>query len=306
MLPGFLDELWVKDIHPSRSPLRNGATPMNGLVFSIEEKGVLQPIVVRPIEEGFEVVAGNRRLEACRKLRLRKVPCYIVGLDDKQAYEVSLTENLQRRSLNPIEEAKAFKRYVDEGGYGAVSELASRIAKSEPYVSKRLALLDLPKELQEELIRRRISPSIAEEFISLDPHEIGEVTRQLVLDQTTRTEVRSTIRMVREKSAKNADPKQYQEQSESLRIIERARSKSIASMSACLMQLDDAIQSLGEDEWFVRENLVAFRMSIHQSIDKIARLQKMKSQTEELVNQNLLDQAYRKRLASKSAEGDRV
>jgi ParB family chromosome partitioning protein len=85
---------------------------------------------------------------------MKKVSCYIVGLDDKQAYEVSLIENIQRKSLNPIEEAKALRRYVDERGYGAVSELAARIGKSEPYVSKRLDLLDLPTHVQEQLVSR--------------------------------------------------------------------------------------------------------------------------------------------------------
>jgi ParB family chromosome partitioning protein len=242
------------------------------------------------------VIAGNRRLEACRRLRLKKVPCYIVGLDDKQAYEVSLIENIQRKSLNPIEEAKAFRKYVDDRGYGGVSELAARIGKSEPYVSKRLALLELPTHVQEQLLRRRITRSMAEEFISLNSDEIDEVTRQLPADQVTRAQVRAAIKIVRENGSAKYPGAQYREQDESLRRIERARSKCIASMGTCVMQIDDAIDSLRENEWFVKENLMVYRRSIHHFIDNIvsmrrqshSRLQRMKPY--QRVNDNIAEE----------------
>jgi len=287
MLPGFLDELWTHDIRPSPNSLRDDLGPMDGLILSIREKGLLQPIVVRPVDNAFEVIAGNRRLQACKRLRIKKVPCYIVGLDDKQAYEVSLIENIQRKSLNPIEEAKALRRYVDERGYGAVSELAARIGKSEPYVSKRLALLELPTHVQEQLVRRRITRSTAEEFISLDSDEIDEVTRQLPADQATRAQVRAAIKIVRESGFPKYPGIQYPEQEESLRRIERARSKCIASMGACLMQIDDAIDSLAENEWFVKENLMVYRRSIHHLIDNIVSMRRQRQNTSELVSHGL-------------------
>jgi len=288
MLPGFLDELWTHDIHPNVNPLRDELGPLDSLILSIKEKGLLQPIVVRPVESAFEVIAGNRRLEACKKLSLKKIPCYIVGLDERQAYEVSLIENIQRRNLSPIEEAKAFRTYVDEKGYGAISELAIRIGKSEPYVSRRLALLELPDYIQKELIRRRITQSTAEEFTSLDSDEIDQVSRRLPMDQATRVQVRATIKIVRENGVARRAGLPYQEEEESLRRIERARSKCIASMGACLMQIDDAIDSLGENEWFVKENLMVYRRSIHHLIDNIAGMRKQKRRTTELVNQSTL------------------
>jgi ParB family chromosome partitioning protein len=288
MLPGFLDELWTHDIHTNQSSLRDDLGPMEGLIFSIKEKGLLQPIVVRPVENAFEVIAGNRRLEACKRLRVKNVPCYIVGRDDKQAYEVSLIENIQRKTLNPIEEAKAFRRYVDERGYGAVSELAARIGKSEPYVSKRLALLELPIQVQEQLVRRRITPSTAEEFISLDSDEIDEVSRHLAADKPTRVQVRAAIKILRESGFTKYPGIQYPEQEESVRRIERARSKCIASMGACLMQIDDAIDSLGENEWFVKENLMVYRRSIHHLIDNIVSMRRQKQLTTDLVRESQL------------------
>jgi ParB family chromosome partitioning protein len=175
-----MEELEVHTIHPPKYSLRKDIGQLDGLITSIEEKGLLEPIVVRPVGDGFEVVAGHRRLEACKRLGWRKIPCHIIELDDREAYEVSLIENLQHKSLDPIEEALAFKRYVDEYGYGSVTELARRIGKSHSYVSRRIALLSLSEDVREELVRRRTSPSIAQELINLEADEVRELTQVIV------------------------------------------------------------------------------------------------------------------------------
>ena len=92
----------------------------------------------------FEVVAGNRRLEACKRLHWLKVPCLVRELSDKEAYEIGLIENIERETLTPIEEAKAFQMYVKEKGWGGVKALAEKIGRSEEYVSHKIALLSLP------------------------------------------------------------------------------------------------------------------------------------------------------------------
>jgi ParB family transcriptional regulator, chromosome partitioning protein len=274
MLPGFYEELWVRDIHPSGSPLRDVDDPLEGLALSIEEMGLLQPIVVRPVRDGFEVIAGNRRLSACRMLGKKKVPCYVVGLDAKQAYEVSLIENLQRNNLNPVEEGRAYKRYVDEYGYGGVSELAKRIGKSEPYVSKRLGILNLPTRVQEDIIRRRITPSIAEEMAGLDPSEACKLAAQVEMEGMTRSDIRRTI-----KQMGVGEPDDivhgYEKEEAAVRKIDRSMSKCQASLKVCLTQIDDIIENLEEDEWLVRrEALIHYRKMIHQFIDEIITLEK--------------------------------
>jgi ParB family transcriptional regulator, chromosome partitioning protein len=274
MLPGFYEELWVRDIHNSGSPLRDVVGPLEELAFSIEEKGLLQPIVVRPVREGFEVIAGNRRLSACRMLGKKKVPCYVVGLDAKQAFEVSLIENLQRNSLNPIEEARAYKRYVDEYGYGGVSELAKRIGKSEPYVSRRLCILELPDRVQDDIIRRRITPSVAEELSALNPDDVRRLAAQVETKGMTRSDVRRTVKKLREAESIN-ELRTYESEETALRKVDRSMTKCMASLKVCLTQIDDIIDNLGEDEWFVRrEALIHYRKMIHQFIDEIITLQK--------------------------------
>ena len=99
--------------------------------------GLLQPIVVRTNNLGsFEVVAGNRRFSACKKLGWRKISRHLVELDDKSAFEVSIVENVQRHTLNPIDESLAFRKYVEQFGWGGISELSQKLSKSTSYVCK--------------------------------------------------------------------------------------------------------------------------------------------------------------------------
>ena len=199
-LTGFIEELGVNKIHPPKYIWRSNLGAIDELITSIEEKGLLEPIVVRPVEDGFEVVAGHRRLEACKRLGWRKIPCHIIELDDREAYEASLIENLQHKTLDPIEEALAFKRYVEEYGWGGMSELARRIGKSVQYVSSRIKLLSLPQDVQDKISRRReISPSIAQELINLEADKARALTQVIVEKRLTRREVRKIVVHLREK-----------------------------------------------------------------------------------------------------------
>ena len=97
---------------------------------SIRQHGLLQTIVVRPKEgDFFEVVAGCTRFSACKLLHWRKVPCHVIHLNEMQTFEVTLIENIHRKSILPLDEARAFKKYVFENGWGSVSELAAKIGK---------------------------------------------------------------------------------------------------------------------------------------------------------------------------------
>ena len=125
-LIGSIDDICISDIFPSLNPLRNGASSVLELADSIGKIGLLSPILVRIAKnEKFEVVAGNRRFKACKSLGWKKIPCHIVEFDDKHAFEASMIENIQRNTLNIIEEGVAFRKYVNEFGWGAASELAS-------------------------------------------------------------------------------------------------------------------------------------------------------------------------------------
>ena len=136
--------------------------------MSIQRVGLLQPIIVRTnSSDNFEVVAGSRRLNACKSLGWRKITCHVVELDDKTAFEVSIIENIQRHSLNPIEEGIAFKKYVKKFGWGGISELAKKLSKSTSYICKRIKLTELPKDIIDLVSSEEINVSTVEELLPI-------------------------------------------------------------------------------------------------------------------------------------------
>src|SRR5919106_362647 len=137
LLIGIIEEIEIYRIKfPKLSFYGADRAETPELIDSIRKNGLLHPIIVRTRGKFFEIIAGCRRYDACKKLGLRKIICHVVELDDKSAFEVSLIENIQRKSLDPIEEARAFKSYVDNYGWGGLTELASKISKSTAYVCK--------------------------------------------------------------------------------------------------------------------------------------------------------------------------
>jgi ParB family chromosome partitioning protein len=170
-LVGILEEVPIGRLRQSKNMLRLSLKAENELALSIKSHGLLHPLVVRASGNGtFEIIAGNRRYLACKALRWRKVLCRIVEMDDKESFEVSLIENIQRRTLNPVEEARAFKTYVSKFGWGSESELAGRISKSVSYVNKRMKLLELPPDILASVHNCSISSSMAEELMYIkDP-----------------------------------------------------------------------------------------------------------------------------------------
>ncbi|MGI0090231.1 MAG: ParB/RepB/Spo0J family partition protein [Nitrososphaerales archaeon] len=298
---GFVEDIDSGKIHRSRRPLRSELHDIDELSSSVIEKGLLCPIVVRPRDNGrfFEVVAGNRRFEACKRLKIKRIPCYVAEFDDREAYEASLVENLQRKTLDPLEEAKAFERYVDEYGYGSASELSRRIGKSPSYVSRRIALLKLPKKVQEQLLLRGAKLGMAQELLSLgSDDEHTEALTELIIEKKVKTgsEVRRIIRhsmsshSIGEKENRNllAEQRQQQEEDDSTyyystrdvrqHALDRAFNKYIASLKVCMMRLDEVLDSIDEnEEWVVRETLMQYRGYVHKHIDSLIRL-KMRTQ----------------------------
>jgi ParB family chromosome partitioning protein len=150
------------------------------LVNSIREHGLIQPILIRPVSQGFEIVAGHRRFQACKSLRWRFIPCKIREMTDKQAFEIQLTENIQRKSMDPIEEAEAFRRYVIDFGWGGVSDLGKKIGKSEEYVSHRIQLLKLSEEIKNKISSRRLNVSKAIEISTIPIEKQSQIVGEII------------------------------------------------------------------------------------------------------------------------------
>ena len=285
-LAGFLESVELKSLRPSRTVLRNDSGPMTGLMLSIQDKGLLEPIIVRPTVEGYEVVAGMRRYEACRKLGWRRLPAHVVELDDREAFEVSLLENIQRETLNPMEEARAFRNYVDEFGYGGETELARKIGKSQEYVSKRIGLLSLPQRVQDQIMRRRISPSVAQELTLLGDDDAEEMADEIGARSLTLREVRRIIRR-KQSSEDSKEDAQAGFGSANLALVERRVRRvtrelnfAIASLGGTVIRLGEVSENL-EKEWVARESIFACRDSIRDQIENLTRLKRKYERAEE-------------------------
>jgi len=278
-MTGFMEGVEIKRISPAKNALRSGISSLDELAASIAEKGLLEPIVVRFAPGGFEVVAGNRRLEACKMLGMRSIPCHIVDLNDREAFEVSLVENIQHETMNPIDEARAFKKYADDYGYGGVTQLAEKIGKSQSYISNRIRLLALPKGVRDDVIRRRISPSVAQELVSLGDDEADEFVEIIRERHLSMREVRRIVRRhgahgLREELSTFDLDAHVPDQSElRAQIADRAIARAVASMRVDSYRLGEVIDDVA-DQWVLTETLLPCRDTLNEQIDTLLRFRK--------------------------------
>ena len=129
---------------------------LDELAASIARHGVIQPIVVRPLNGGYQIVAGERRWRAAQRAQLHDIPAIIRSFDDAETLEIALLENIQRQDLNPIEEAEAYKKLTELFGHSA-AELAELVHKSRSHVANMMRLLDLPPSLRDLVTEERLS-----------------------------------------------------------------------------------------------------------------------------------------------------
>lgn len=137
---------------------------------SISENGLLQPLVVRPSAEGYEVIAGERRLRACKMLAMQTVPCVIREAAPGKALELALVENLQREDLNAMDRARAYDKLVKKFNMPQ-AEVAQRIGKSRAAVTNTLRLLQLPRKIQNALAEGRITEGHARAILALEDED---------------------------------------------------------------------------------------------------------------------------------------
>ncbi len=197
-----IDRLDPAEVQP-RSTFKEAK--LQELARSIQQKGVIQPLVVRRNGERFQIVAGERRWRAAQKAGLHRVPCIVKKVADEEVFELSLIENIQREELNPIEEANAFKRLLEERGL-TQEELSHRVGKERSTISNTLRLLKLPPEVQKLVEEDRLAMGHARALLALDSveHQValaGEVAAKAL-------SVRETERLVRKAHRAPAGGKQ--------------------------------------------------------------------------------------------------
>jgi ParB family transcriptional regulator, chromosome partitioning protein len=265
MTSGQILNVQLSKIRPGKN-IRSSPLDTEQLAASIRERGLLHPIVVRTIDGSFEIVAGNRRFHACKNLGWKKITCHIVELNARQAYELSLIENLQRHSLNPLDEACAFKAYVSDFGWGGVSELSIKVGKSVSYITKRIKLLNLPDNVLNSLTNQTLDTSAAEELFSVKDKVKQSDLGKLIIDR--RMSWRKTREFIKEHSANDIDcPSFYKsEYVDHIKTAERSFDKAITAVRIAMNSMGEII-SYVEEDWVLYETLMQHKNMLHAQID---------------------------------------
>ena len=193
------------------------------LAASIKSRGLLQPVIVRPHPDQpsrFQLIAGERRWRAAQIASLHDIPAVISAFDDKEAAELSLIENIQRRDLSVIEEAEGYQALLDKHGYSQ-QELADIVGKSRSHIANIGRLLTLPQSIRDNLIKRKLTMGQVRPLIGRDDAE--KLAEQIMKNQLSAREVEGLIRTSRQKLSK---PVQAVEKSADIKAIEiRARTE---------------------------------------------------------------------------------
>ncbi len=178
------------------------------LAKTIHTHGIIQPIVVRKVENGrYEIIAGERRYRAVKKLGWDTVPAIIKDLDDKQTASVALIENLQREELTPIEEALAYNQLIEVHKL-TQEALAQRLGKSQSTVANKLRLLKLPKEVQQALLKKEITERHARALIPLkDEEKQAKVLQEIIDKQLNVKQTEDRVNKLLEAPEKKKKPK---------------------------------------------------------------------------------------------------
>lgn len=152
------------------------------LANSIKKEGLLQPILVRKVGENYQIIAGERRWQACKSLDMKEIPVRFWAADNDKALELALIENIQRTDLNPIEEAYGYKRLMERRGM-TQSEVAQTVSKGRSTIANALRLLDLPEEAQQLLFEEKITAGHARAILSIPDAEGRKTLTQKLMDE---------------------------------------------------------------------------------------------------------------------------
>jgi ParB family chromosome partitioning protein len=172
---------------------------LNELAQSIRANGVVQPIVVRQKDGGYEIVAGERRWRAAQRAGLKQIPAAVKVVSDEKLLELALVENIQRQELNPIEEANAYRRLIDSVGL-TQEAVAERVGKERSLIATALRLLKLPPDIQKLIEEEKLSAGHGRALLMVEDASVQKLIAHQIIDGSL--SVRETERVIRQASSK--------------------------------------------------------------------------------------------------------
>ncbi|MBE6082946.1 MULTISPECIES: ParB/RepB/Spo0J family partition protein [Tissierellales] len=166
---------------------------------SIQNYGVIQPIIVRKIDKGYEIIAGERRWKAAKMASIKKIPCIVKNVEEFEGMKLSLIENLQRENLNPVEEAIAFKGLIDNYNI-TQEELSVAVGKSRPYITNSLRLLNLDSDILLSISDGKISSGHGRALLSIEDKKIqNEIAKNIIEKKLNVRETENIVNTVKNK-----------------------------------------------------------------------------------------------------------
>ena len=204
------NKISISSIIPNKyQPRKNfDKNSLEELTASIRERGIIQPIIVRASEDSndkYELIAGERRWQAAQNAGLHEVPAVILNVDNLKSLEFAIVENVQRKDLNPIEEAEGYQRLINEFNYDQ-DKVAKFIGKSRAHISNCIRLLSLPAKVIEHIINDKISPGHAKILVGLDNSEL--LAEKIIKKKLSVRQAEALVRLVKsnKSSIKSKDP----------------------------------------------------------------------------------------------------
>ena len=204
------NKISISSIIPNKyQPRKNfDKNSLEELTASIRERGIIQPIIVRASEDSndkYELIAGERRWQAAQNAGLHEVPAVILNVDNLKSLEFAIVENVQRKDLNPIEEAEGYQRLINEFNYDQ-EKVAKFIGKSRAHISNCIRLLSLPAKVIEHIINDKISPGHAKILVGLDSSEL--LAEKIIKKKLSVRQAEALARLVKsnKSSIKSKDP----------------------------------------------------------------------------------------------------
>ena len=204
------NKISISSIIPNKyQPRKNfDKNSLEELTASIRERGIIQPIIVRASEDSndkYELIAGERRWQAAQNAGLHEVPAVILNVDNLKSLEFAIVENVQRKDLNPIEEAEGYQRLINEFNYDQ-DKVAKFIGKSRAHISNCIRLLSLPAKVIEHIINEKISPGHAKILVGLDNSEL--LAEKIIKKKLSVRQAEALARLVKsnKSSIKSKDP----------------------------------------------------------------------------------------------------
>lgn len=210
----------INEIKPNANQPRRvfDEEKLEELSNSIKEHGLIQPVILRKAEKGYEIVAGERRWRASRKAELKEIPCIIKELTDEQNMLIAIIENMQREDLNPIEEAEGLNQMIETFGL-TQAEVSKSVGKSRPYITNALRLLKLPDEIRNMVSENLLSMGHARALLGIeDEKKQKEIAEYVIKEELSVREIEKLIK--NDDSKKKKPAKRSIEKNANIRRVE--------------------------------------------------------------------------------------